>query len=301
MLCSARVPDYEHAFFYFQRPEVQQNQGFTAGFLQATKEPQHPVSVLQPDARAQRDDGAERFMLTVMPRSAAFARVQVGSRNWTSHLSSLCTSDLLRLFAKLTQYRHWHWSSLFVSPQPSQQQSHPEDPQGGVRRPGKPQISVSSAVTSCVCCVRLFSEAFRSVSRKALVLEQASPGASEAVDGWGCVAEIVRMKGLLLSDPLYLCVWTRWPAGVWSLGLGFVSHARDHPAASAELAAESSTRLSAPNIGNLTPSLVPLLWSQISPADRSLVMEMMEPKWPETCRNQTSLIPPPHPTAVSTQ
>lgn len=104
MLRSARVPDDEHAFFYFQRPEVQQNQGFTAGFLQAAKEPQHPVSVLQPDARAQREDGAER--LTVMPRSAAFARVQVGSRNLTSHLSSLCTSDLLRLFAKLAQYRH---------------------------------------------------------------------------------------------------------------------------------------------------------------------------------------------------
>lgn len=69
MLRSARVPDYEHAFFYFQRPEVQQNQGFTAGFLQAAKEPQHPVSVLQPDARAQREDEAERFMLTVMPRS----------------------------------------------------------------------------------------------------------------------------------------------------------------------------------------------------------------------------------------
>lgn len=47
MLRSARVPDDEHAFFYFQRPEVQQNQGFTAGFLQAAKEPQHPVSVLQ--------------------------------------------------------------------------------------------------------------------------------------------------------------------------------------------------------------------------------------------------------------
>lgn len=29
----------------FQRSEVQQNQGFTAGFLQTTEEPQHTVSI----------------------------------------------------------------------------------------------------------------------------------------------------------------------------------------------------------------------------------------------------------------
>lgn len=140
-------------------------------------------------------------------------------------------------------YKH-EITPVFFFSQPPQQQSYTKDPQGGVWRPGKPQISVSCPrvefvllwsssarswddVAVSLLCHSLFSQhkggggggkhdetcpktkSIDCKSGRQLMLPDCLLSENVSVQ---CM-ENPSMKSLPLSDPLYLCVWKSWPGG----------------------------------------------------------------------------------------